>query len=623
MCSSDLAFTPVTGSGGTAPLTYGLRNAGNSADATLPSGMVFNTSTGAVSGTATATLSATTFTVRVTDANGATATATFSLTVNAAPAATQAVASSTKTTNLAYSAFTPVTGSAGTAPLAYALRNAGNTAAATLPAGMTFNTSTGEVSGTATATLSVTTFTVQVTDANGATATNTFALTVEQPSLHIVTSAAGAASRIAFTAQPQVEILDALGARITSGTLASATVTLSVSSGGTTYVSGAAATTTAALASGVTTFSGAGIGGTIGTYTLTYSATNTTSATQSVSLSAGAVAKTHVVGPPTLVESATSEPITISTRDADDNAKAVASNTSLTLASSFVTGSSGSRKFSTGASMSDSVTAVTVLSGNDTVSVYYSNTATSGTFTISATAAGITSSYATSATPAGSATSMLAAQVTSSKFRCQGTGSTNASATSTLVTSCAGVASGDILLAAVDVGANVTVTAPAGWVSVNSVSDGNTLAVFYKYATASDNASSTYTFSWSGNKKYASSLMVYTNGANASPIDVSATASGSGTSAAAPAVTTATKNTTLVYIAAWDKGASGMTISNFTAPTDLVKEVYTGGNNSAQTIFMADMDRVAAGLTGARSVTVSGLSNVAWRAVTLAIKPQS
>ena len=83
---------------------------------------------------ATAALSATTFTVRVADANGATATATFALTVNGSVSATQAVATKVLTKDASYTAFTPVTASGGTTPLTFTLRNAGNSADATLPA---------------------------------------------------------------------------------------------------------------------------------------------------------------------------------------------------------------------------------------------------------------------------------------------------------------------------------------------------------------------------------------------------------------------------------------------------------------------------------------------------------
>ncbi|MGD5468058.1 putative Ig domain-containing protein, partial [Xanthomonas citri pv. citri] len=116
-----------------------------------------NTSNGAISGTPTAALGATTFTVTVTDANAATASNTFSLTINGGVTATQAVASTVITANHAVTAFTPVTGGGGTAPLNFSVAPA-------LPAGLTYSASTGSISGTPTATIGATTFTVTVTD---------------------------------------------------------------------------------------------------------------------------------------------------------------------------------------------------------------------------------------------------------------------------------------------------------------------------------------------------------------------------------------------------------------------------------------------------------------------------
>ncbi|WP_196237396.1 putative Ig domain-containing protein [Bradyrhizobium elkanii] len=158
------SFTPVTGAGGTAPLTY-------SVSPTLPAGLSFNTASGAITGTPTAAIGATTFTVTVTDANSAMATANFSLTVNGAVTATTAVASTALTVNRAATTFTPVTGAGGTGALTYSV-------SPTLPAGLSFSPASGAITGTPTATIAATTFTVTVTDANGAAATANFSLTV-------------------------------------------------------------------------------------------------------------------------------------------------------------------------------------------------------------------------------------------------------------------------------------------------------------------------------------------------------------------------------------------------------------------------------------------------------------
>jgi hypothetical protein len=163
-------FTPVTGSGGTGTLSY-------SVSPTLPMGLNFSTSTGAITGTASVASAITTYTV--TDANNSTAIATFSLTVNAAVAATSAVSSTSLTVTQLATPFTPVTGLGGTGTLSYSVLP-------TLPMGLNLSTSTGAIAGTPTVTSSATTYTVTVMDANGATATATFSLAVNMATPAIV-----------------------------------------------------------------------------------------------------------------------------------------------------------------------------------------------------------------------------------------------------------------------------------------------------------------------------------------------------------------------------------------------------------------------------------------------------
>src|SRR6201999_1840125 len=96
----SVSFTPVTGTGGTGPLTYSIAPA-------LPAGLSFNTATGLITGTPTAVSPAASYTVTVTDADNATATASFSLTVAGSPKATQAIGSVVLTQNHAATPFTP------------------------------------------------------------------------------------------------------------------------------------------------------------------------------------------------------------------------------------------------------------------------------------------------------------------------------------------------------------------------------------------------------------------------------------------------------------------------------------------------------------------------------------
>ena len=160
-------FTPLTASAGTSPYTYAITGA-----AALPTGLSINANTGAISGTPTVTAALTTYTVTATDAAGATSSKTFTLVVNSALVATQAVATRTLTAgNSIASAFVPVTGSGGTTAYTYSINPA-------LPTALVFNPTTGSVSGTPAAAAGATPYTVTVTDAAGATATNTFSLTI-------------------------------------------------------------------------------------------------------------------------------------------------------------------------------------------------------------------------------------------------------------------------------------------------------------------------------------------------------------------------------------------------------------------------------------------------------------
>ena len=164
----------MTSSGGYGAVTYALSGG------TLPTGLSFSTSTGQISGTPTALLSTTTFTVTATDSTtpvAQTSSKTFQLTVAApALATTQAAASTTLTANSNFgSPFTPVTSSGGFGAVTYSLSGG------TLPTGLSFSTSTGQISGTPTAVLATTTFTVTATDQAtpvAQTSSKTFQLTV-------------------------------------------------------------------------------------------------------------------------------------------------------------------------------------------------------------------------------------------------------------------------------------------------------------------------------------------------------------------------------------------------------------------------------------------------------------
>jgi hypothetical protein len=147
----------ITGSGGTAPYTFGVTSG------TLPAGLTL-TPAGVLAGTPTAAGSST-VTIRGTDANGCFASIVYTIVIAAAPIIPPICPAITlapptlpaATTGVAYSQT--ITASGGTGPYTFGVTSG------TLPAGLTL-TAAGVVSGTPT-TAGATAFTIRGTDANG------------------------------------------------------------------------------------------------------------------------------------------------------------------------------------------------------------------------------------------------------------------------------------------------------------------------------------------------------------------------------------------------------------------------------------------------------------------------
>lgn len=186
------SFIPVQGSGGVAPLTYSFNNASGS-PISIPPGLNFDTTTGAISGTPSQILTATNYKIIVTDSVSQTASQTFSLTITdpyITPITTTVqYGATTLTRGLTATPFIPVIASGGSGTLTYTLKNAANTATATLPTGLTYLTTNGQILGTPSVTSSITTYTVFVTDTAGQSSSKTFTLTVnDPPALHLITT---------------------------------------------------------------------------------------------------------------------------------------------------------------------------------------------------------------------------------------------------------------------------------------------------------------------------------------------------------------------------------------------------------------------------------------------------
>lgn len=166
---STTSFIPVVGSSGYPTYRYSV--------AGLPAGLTMSATTGAITGTPTASIPSTSFTVQVTDSQNNVASAAFTLLVSPALTLTSLFPAAASAKSLAFNqvvANLPIVAAGGSTatPIAYAV------ATGKLPTGITLNSSTGQISGTPTVKQSATAVGIKATDAAGATLTVTVYLTV-------------------------------------------------------------------------------------------------------------------------------------------------------------------------------------------------------------------------------------------------------------------------------------------------------------------------------------------------------------------------------------------------------------------------------------------------------------
>jgi len=139
---------------------------------TLPPGLTFNTSTGALTGTPN-TVGSYSFTITANGAFEGSASVSRTVVVNPAlPVFSDATVEPTANVGIAYS-----DGVAASETASYSVRNSANTGAGTLPPGLTLNTSTGAITGTPT-TPGAYSFRIRATNVTGSTDTAILTITV-------------------------------------------------------------------------------------------------------------------------------------------------------------------------------------------------------------------------------------------------------------------------------------------------------------------------------------------------------------------------------------------------------------------------------------------------------------
>ena len=165
----------------------------------LPAGLTFNSSTGVLSGTATAAKDATTYVVTAADGTNY-AIATMRLTITSVPTMTPATQSITGVVGTAITATTAFTASTVTGTKTFTVSPA-------LPAGLTINATTGVVSGTPTAVAQQATHVVTATDGTNSATSN----------LTVVVSSTSSTTPVATTpSSTQGCLAPTIGGRISS-----------------------------------------------------------------------------------------------------------------------------------------------------------------------------------------------------------------------------------------------------------------------------------------------------------------------------------------------------------------------------------------------------------------------
>jgi hypothetical protein len=155
----------VSASGGTPPYSFAISSGA------LPTGLLLNPSTGAITGTPTAA-GTFTFTITATDANGCSGSRLYTINIASPGCPVITLSPATLPPAMAQVFYSQaVTASGGTAPYVYTI------SAGALPSGLTLNPATGVVSGMP---LSggLFNFTIRATDTNGCIGQNPYTLTV-------------------------------------------------------------------------------------------------------------------------------------------------------------------------------------------------------------------------------------------------------------------------------------------------------------------------------------------------------------------------------------------------------------------------------------------------------------
>lgn len=189
-----------------------------------------------------------------------------------------------------------------------------------------------------------------------------------------------------------------------------------------------------------------------------------------------------------------------------------------------------------------------------------------------------------------------------------------ANTTSLVLSVPAGVQSGDLLLAQVVTNGSATFTTPSGWTALQTTSNGLVQGLFYRFATASETG--TVTWTWSGNRRAGGGIAVYRGVDSSQAPGAAVSASNTSGNPTAPAQTVVDVNSLLVAVYAFDRGQGTLTA------TGSMNTAYARSSTQSTgvTLLGSYEQRPAPGSTGTRVATSSDNARN-WIAHSLLLRP--
>ncbi len=180
-----------------------------------------------------------------------------------------------------------------------------------------------------------------------------------------------------------------------------------------------------------------------------------------------------------------------------------------------------------------------------------------------------------------------------------------------------GTSAGDLLIAALAVDRNETLSAPRGWTAIEVNGDGQvTFGVWYKIARASE--PSTHNFTWGSGEEAYGWIMRFTGHDATTPINASATDRGASSTPNSPSVTTTIANAMILRLGGFDDDDITVDNPGLSGHTAITMDKSGTGNGSASG-GAGYLEQVTAGASRTSSFSLSG--NQQYRTVTIAIAP--